>query len=97
MKVHNLDNYCQNRQNIYNRKTQPSFGSMGFTFGTYKDCFGIKRETQNTTGLRSDINLKDFADIIKWRFRKNDSVNIMPMNVSDGTEGYFFTNAIYIF
>lgn len=72
----------------------PSFKSMGFTFGTYKDCFGIPRETQNTTGVRSDINLKDFADIIKWRFRNFDKVNIMPMNVSDGTEAYMFANAI---
>ena len=35
---------------------------MGFTFGTYTDCYGINRETQNTTGIRNDINLKEFAD-----------------------------------
>jgi len=75
-------------------KYKPSFGSMGFTFGNYRDCFGINRETQNTTGVRGDINLKEFADIAKWRFRNFDTVNIMPMCVSDGTEAYMFSNAI---
>ncbi len=78
-------NYCNYK---------PTFGSMGFSFGTYKDCYGIPRETQNTTGIREDINLKDFANIVQWRFRNYDTVNLMPMNVSDGTEGYMFSNAI---
>ena len=84
-----------NFQNFnYINNYKPSFKSMGFTFGTYKDCFGINRETQNTTALRKDINLDDFADIVKWRFRNFGTVNIMPMCVSDGMEAYVFSNAI---
>lgn len=78
----------------YDNKYQPSFGSMGFTFGTYRDCFGINRETQNTTGKRGDISLEHFAQIIKLRFKDFDKVNIMLLNVSDGTEGYFLANAL---
>ena len=78
--------------NDYNYKS--TFKSMGFTFATYRDCYGFTRETQNTTGVREDINLRDFARILKWRFRNFDKVNIMPMNVADGTEAYMFANAI---
>ena len=95
MKISNsptINNYY-NKSN-FNNNTQPTFGSLGFIFGTYKDCYGVLRETQNTTGMRNDICLKDFADVIKWRFKHFDKVNIMPMNVSDGTEGYLFANAI---
>lgn len=82
-------------QNLnYVNNCKPSFKSMGFTFGTYRDCFGINRETQNTTALRKDINLDDFANLTKWRFRNFDTVNIMPMCVSDGMEAYMFSNAI---
>ena len=78
----------------YTNNFKPSFKSMGFTFGTYRDCFGINRETQNPTALRKDINFDDFADITKLRFRNFDTVNIMPMCVSDGMEAYLFSNAI---
>ena len=84
--------HFQNLNYIYNYK--PSFKSMGFTFGTYRDCYGMNRETQNTTGVRRDINLEEFADIVKWRFYKFDKVNIMPMNVSDGMDAYLFANSI---
>lgn len=88
-----------NNQYKYNKNANyqchsPSFGSMGFTFETYRDCFGITRETQNTTGKRSDVSLDELANIIKWRFKKFDRVNILPMNVSDGTEAYFLANAL---
>ena len=53
-------------QNINNNNYyKPSFKSMGFTVGRYKDSLGVNRETQNTTGVRTDINLKDFANITK--------------------------------
>lgn len=96
MKIVNLAGNNQYRygQNIIKNSNQPSFGSMGFTFRTYKDCFGINRETQNTTGKRGDVSLEEFANIVKWRFRNFDKVNIMPMNVSDGTEAYLMANAI---
>ena len=54
-------------------KYHTAFGSMDFTFGTYRDCHGIKRETQNTTCKRNDICLEDFARVIKWRFRNFDT------------------------
>ncbi len=96
MKIVNLvaNNQYRYGHNISKNNNQPSFGSMGFTFGTYKDCFGITRETQNTTGKREDLSLEDFANIVKWRFRSFDKVNIMPMNVSDGTDAYLMANAI---
>ncbi len=96
MKIVNLvaNNQYRYGYNISKNNNQPSFGSMGFTFGTYKDCFGITRETQNTTGKREDLSLEDFANIVKWRFRNFDKVNVMPMNVSDGTEAYLMANAI---
>jgi len=73
---------------------KPSFQSLGYTYSSYIDKTGRYRETQNTTGKRGDISLKYFAKIVKWRFRDFDTVNIMPMNVSDGTEAYAFANAI---
>lgn len=96
MKIYSsmANNYYSKNQSIRQHNSQPSFCSMGFTFGTYKDCFGIPRETQNTTGKRNDISLEDFANITKWRFNKFDKVNIMLLNVSDGTEGYLFANAL---
>ena len=77
-----------------NNNYKPSFKSMGFSLSHYKDSFGVNRETQNTTGVRKDINLNDFADIVELRFRNFDTVNIMPMCVSDGTEAYMFSNPI---
>ncbi len=73
---------------------QTSFGSMGYSYGEYWDMYGIKRETQHTTQKRGDICLEDFAKLLQKRFEKFDRVNIMPMNVSDGTEAYLFANAI---
>ena len=77
-----------------NYKNQTNFKSMGFTFSCYKDIYGIERETQHTTGIRNDISLVHFANILKYRFKFFDKVNVMPMNVSDGTEAYTFANAI---
>lgn len=96
MKVDNIPIINQYQYNKGKNQScyQPSFGSMGFTFGTYRDCFGITRETQNTTEKRNDICLEELANIIKWRFKKFDMVKIMPMNVSDGTEAYFLANAL---
>ena len=96
MKIYSItaaENHCRKQKLNYPNK-QPAFKSMGFTFTSYKDCYGITRETQNTTGKRGDILLKDFADVIKHRFKHFDRVNIMPMNVSDGTEAYLMANAI---
>ena len=73
---------------------QTSFGSMGYSFDVYRDMYGIKRETQHTTAKRADICLEDFAKLLQQRFKCFDRVNIMPMNVSDGTEAYLFANAI---
>ncbi len=96
MKISNcvINNYYQQKYHNKCNNCQPNFGSMGFTFGIYRDCYGIQRETQNTTGLRKDICLEDFANILKWRFKNFDRVNIMPMNVSDGMDAYMFANAI---
>ena len=95
MKISNtISNYYSCRQNTGCNNSQPSFHSMGVRFCVYKDCFGIRRETQYTTGKRDDISLEDFAKVLKRRFRGYDKVNIMPMNVSDGTEAYLFANSI---
>ena len=75
-------------------KTGIYFKSMGLTVSSYKDIYGIERETQHTTGIRNDISLVHLANILKYRFKYFDKVNIMPMNVSDGTEAYAFANAI---
>lgn len=79
-----------NKGSVY----KPSFQSLGYTYSSYIDNSGMYRETQNTTGKRGDISLEEFAKIVKWRFREFDTVNIMPMNVSDGTEAYAFANSI---
>ncbi len=96
MKIYSItgaDNLCR-KQKLNYPNHNLAFKSMGFTFTSYKDCYGITRETQNTTGKREDISLQDFADVLKQRFKHFDRVNIMPMNVSDGTEAYLMANAI---
>ena len=83
-------------QNISHAKTyNPNFTSILpslSVFYQYKDdndYISTVRETQLTTGKRDDWNLKKLARIINHRFPKSQRVNIMPMNVSDGTEAYF--------
>ena len=66
----------------------PNFQSIRYRETQYLDCNGIWRESQNTTAVRSDLNCKDLAEIIKWNFKDQEKVNIMPMNASDMTESY---------
>lgn len=70
-------------------QNKPSFKSIYYQANTYKDRFGVKRETQNSTCKRNDLNYDKLAKIIPLRFKDCDHVNIMPMNVSDGTESYY--------
>ena len=79
--------YVQNISPV--KPYNPNFTSLPFTYYAYKDCYGVKRETQNTTGERKDLNYKLAAETIENRFPGFERVNIMPMNVADGTEAYF--------
>ena len=67
----------------------PTFKSIYYQPTSYRDTFGVKRETQNSTGKRTDLDYKKLSKIISQRFNDYDRVNIRLMNVSDGTEGYF--------
>lgn len=67
---------------------------MGFTFTKYNDHFGFPRTTQYSTSRRDDLDYDKAAKIIQKRFKEFDVVNIMPMNVSDGTEAYCLANAL---
>lgn len=60
----------------------------------YVDCYGYKRDSQNTTARREDLDYMRLAKIAKRRFSKFDKINIMPMNGSDGTEAYFIADAV---
>ena len=81
----------------YNRipkQNSVNFTSIYYVQNEYKDCHGVKRETQNSTGKRLDLNYRKLARIIPLRFAKFDRINIMPMNVSDGTEAYFISQPL---
>ena len=71
-----------------------AFKSLDYKPTQYRDINGHIRTSQNTTGMRNDLSYTDLAEIIKYRFSDFDRVNIMPMNVSDGTEAYFIANAL---
>lgn len=71
-----------------------TFRSLGYTPTYYTDVYGTDRATQNTTGIRQDLDYEKLARIIQTRFKDCKNVNIMPMNVSDGTEAYCVANAI---
>lgn len=89
--------YIMKIQLINNRQifASPNFKSIYYNHFEYKDYeTGVIRETQNTTGERYDINYLDTAKLIEERFKDFKRVNIMPMNVSDGTEGYFLGGAL---
>ena len=68
-----------------------NFTSIYYQGNDYKDCFGVSRDTQNSTCKRNDLNYEKLAKISMTRFREYDRINIMPMNVSDGTEAYFIS------
>lgn len=68
-----------------------NFTSIYYQWNEYKDSNGVKRETQNSTCKRKDLNYQKLAKIAKHRFSHFDRINIMPMNVSDGTEIYFIS------
>lgn len=81
---------------IYQQPSQKkpiSFKSIYYQGAVYRDVYGIKRETQNSTCKRKDLDYGKLAKISKERFAGFDRVNIMPMNVSDGTESYFTSQA----
>ena len=67
----------------------PAFTSIDFQEIWYTDSKGIQRYTHNDTARRDDLNYANLAKTINKRFANCDNVNIMPMNVSDGTEAYF--------
>lgn len=75
-----------------NRISTVGFKTL-FRFSSYVDCNGRKRETQNTTGKREDLNYMELARIAKQRFSDFDKINVMPMNGSDGTESYMLGHA----
>lgn len=72
--------------------TRQSFGTL-FRFSSYTDCNGYSRQTQNTTAKRSDLDYIELAKIAKRRFSEFERINVMPMNVSDGTEAYMLAHA----
>lgn len=77
---------------IRNTTPRQNFTSL-FRFSSYKDCYGRRRETQNTTAIRDDLNYTQLAKVAKQRFAKFDKIKVMPMNGSDGTEAYFIADA----
>ena len=79
-----------NTNNLY----KPSFGSLNFKMHQYMDCNGKMRISQCTTAKRDDLNYDNAADIIIQKFKKYNTVKIMPMNVSDGTEAYFLAESL---
>ncbi len=84
MQIRNVSQYNIN---------QPSFGTL-FRMLYYTDCYGRSRYTQNSTGVRDDLNYDELASLIKDRFSKCSKINLMPMNGSDGTESYLIANSI---
>lgn len=66
-----------------------AFTSIYYKGNEYRDMFGAKHQTQNSTCKRTDLDYKRLAEISKERFGDFERVNIMPMSVSDGTEAYF--------
>ena len=74
---------------------QTSFGSIFYQPNQYRDIYGVKRETQNSTAKRNDLNYAKLSKIITNRFKDYDDVNIMLMNVSDGTEGYYIFQPLF--
>lgn len=70
------------------------FTSINFRWTSYVDCNGIRRESQNTTGKRNDLDYDECARLIKKRFSKFSKINIMPMNGSDGTGTYLLAHSL---
>lgn len=72
---------------------KPAFKSL-FRMAYYTDCYGNYRYTQNSTGVRDDLNYNELAALMKDRFSGFDRINLMPMNGSDGTESYLIANSV---
>lgn len=70
------------------------FSSLAFNWVCYTDAAGKRRETQNTTCVREDLDYDVFAKTLKNRFKEHDKINLRLMNVSDGTEAYLIANSI---
>lgn len=74
----------------YNQPRRQNFTSIYDYNGVkYRDTILNTRSSQNSTGKREDLDYDKLAKIIMTRFKDCDKVNIMPMNVSDGTEAYY--------
>lgn len=71
-----------------------NFKSLSYNHVQYIDSKGIQRTTQNSTGMRKDLDYDELATLIKQRFPDSKKIRIMPMNVSDGTEAYLIANSI---
>lgn len=80
-------NQAQNKKSL-------NFTSIYYKYNTYRDSMGVKHETQNSTCKRNDLNYQKLSKIIQLRFKDYDRVNIMPMNVSDGTEAYYISQPL---
>ena len=79
---------------INNTPTHLNFKSIRYRYSHYEDCYGITRETQNTTCVREDLDCHELAKIIKKNFKNIDKLSLKPMNASDLTETYAVTSAL---
>ncbi len=79
---------------LQNTTHNNTFKSLSYIPDLYTDIYGVVRTTQNTTEKRNDLDYDKLAKILETRFKSFDTVNICPMNVSDGTEAYCVANAI---
>ena len=69
--VTNFYNYYGKSQ-IPKTKNDLSFKSLPCLLYSYKDCYGAQRASQNTTGLRNDLDYDKLADIV------SDSIKSYP-------------------
>ena len=79
---------------INNTHAYLNFKSIRYRYSHYEDCYGITRETQNTTCVREDLDCHELAKIIKKNFKNIDKLSLKPMNASDLTETYAVTSAL---
>jgi hypothetical protein len=84
----------QSYQTNIPNKTNTGFTSIYYNGNKYRYMYCVKRETQNSTCKRNDLNYNKLAKIIPNRFKEFDRINIMPMNVSDGTEIYYISKPL---
>ncbi len=66
MKINPITNFYNNYGNSQIPKTDNdlSFKSLPCLLYSYKDCYGVQRASQNTTGLRIDLDYDKLADIV---------------------------------